>query len=102
MTEQRTFRIGRFTIDDAAVFEGWTDGSDWNGWACPYFEVAEAQKIAAYHGGRFDEASREFTFQANSEEPESYAAETIEAGGRQVEAWPIGSTIWIWDEVSKL
>lgn len=36
-----------FVIDSIpdAIFTGFTDGDDWNGWACPYFEKSEAECV---------------------------------------------------------
>src|SRR5205823_5399404 len=42
------YRRGKFTTDDTVSFEGWTDGSLWNGWACPAFEKQEADRLAAH------------------------------------------------------
>lgn len=43
-----TYRKGRFRLgDDPTVFEGYTDGRRWNGWACPFFSETEFAKIRA-------------------------------------------------------
>ena len=41
------FRASRFTIDSIpdAVFNGYENGEDRNGWACPYFEQEEAEHV---------------------------------------------------------
>lgn len=36
-----------FEIDDnIAIYDGYTDGTHWNGWACPWFTKATALEIA--------------------------------------------------------
>lgn len=43
--ETPSFHRSRFGADflGEETVTGWTDGSDWNGWAVPYFEIQEAQ-----------------------------------------------------------
>src|SRR4051812_22468189 len=36
------------------VFEGWTDGRHWNGWAMPHFERSEAERVARAFAGCYD------------------------------------------------
>ena len=96
MADDNLYKRGLFTIDDAATFDGWTDGSEWNGWSCPCFELAVARNIAAYHGGKFDEVRRTFVFK----DEEEYSPHTIQGEGQQIEVWAIGSGAWVWDEVS--
>lgn len=38
----------QFDDEDAPVFDGFTAGQTWNGWACPMFEKAEADRLIAY------------------------------------------------------
>jgi hypothetical protein len=46
-----------FTIDGDDVFEGWHHPDvDWNGFACPLFERAEADRVAGAFGLRYVEA----------------------------------------------
>ena len=42
-----TFVNSSFTIDSIPeqMFEGYSDGDTWNGWACPYFERMVAEKV---------------------------------------------------------
>ena len=39
MTSTSEFQSARFSIDSLpeTIFEGFTTGETWNGWACPYF-----------------------------------------------------------------
>ena len=39
-----------FEIDDnIAIYDGYTDGTHWNGWACPWFTKETALEIADAH-----------------------------------------------------
>jgi hypothetical protein len=43
-------------------FAGWSDGRVWNGWAMPYFEFPEAEKVVAAmssENGRHDVSGKE-------------------------------------------
>jgi hypothetical protein len=43
----RIFRKSEFCLEglDDETFEGFTDGSSWNGWEIPYFELKTAQRL---------------------------------------------------------
>lgn len=48
-----TLRRGRFMLadddrPDAPIFDGWTTGSLWNGWATPIFEEPAMRRLAKY------------------------------------------------------
>ena len=86
-----------FTIDSipGQQFEGFTDGEDWNGWACPYFPFETAQKIVAAHDpktARYDEENDQFIFTVGDEE-EVYPA--VSENDRKL--YPIGNGSWIWE-----
>lgn len=52
------YRKGRFRLgDDPTIFEGYTEGRHWNGWACPFFSEIEFAKIRLrlWRDGRIDE-----------------------------------------------
>jgi hypothetical protein len=36
-----------FQINDGPIYMGYTSGARWNGWATPYFQLEEAQKLQA-------------------------------------------------------
>jgi hypothetical protein len=40
-----TFKQGEFSIDCGPKFQGITDGSLWNGWACPWFTMETMKSI---------------------------------------------------------
>lgn len=103
------FYRARFVMDSipGQSFTGFTDGSDWNGWACPYFTFEEAVRVlrASQPNGfwwRYDSVDDAFTAgarpQASGDEPEYYEAETVEVDGETVTLYPVGARYWIWEE----
>ena len=94
---------------EGAKFEAWTDGSHWNGWATPWFEFAEALKLAEYYNklkwqptkkAWYEAETDQFCFLPDGEtDPEYYGAETVDAEGRRAKAYPIGTRVWIWEQV---
>ena len=104
MMRRTVFTIGEYP----QAYIGYTDGSRWNGWATPYFELAEALVIMAEY---------------NAEDPESpivynkgtdtFVVDTM--GGFDGDSWKgidcqteegtkhlygIGAYCWIWDEAN--
>jgi len=49
----------RFQIEDDPIFEGFTDGSMWNGFDNPYFTLKEAKKVVNYYQSQECEETRE-------------------------------------------
>lgn len=96
-----TLKKAQFKIETfpSELFNGYTDGENWNGWVCPYFSFEEAQKIAEAHEKllniqtRYEESEDKFTFEF-PDETEEYKALMIE--GKKL--YPIGSAAWIWEE----
>jgi hypothetical protein len=43
-----TFKQGTFCIECGPQFQGITDGSLWNGWACPWFTLETMKAIQAW------------------------------------------------------
>lgn len=99
-------------LDDDIIFEGWSDGTVWNGWSKPYFEFDEAQKllanlIAAHHQHNdpiqawYDEQEDRFCFILElGGEAECYSAELIETDeGQVLKVYPIGTGAWVWNEL---
>jgi hypothetical protein len=93
-------RKAEFAIDTfpGLKLNGFTDNENSNGWACPYFEFEEADRIINAHkttGQRawFDENNDEFVFEVSGE-IESYPA--INNDGQKL--YPIGYGVWIWEE----
>lgn len=100
-------RETRFSIDTLGdrLFDGFTKGEEWNGWACPYFTFEQAQTLVqAYKevGKKawYDEASDAFSFEVEGGEEtdiDTFPAEEI--SGRRV--YSVGAFCWIWEDESK-
>jgi hypothetical protein len=95
-------RSAKFTIDTFAdgVFDGFTSGETWNGWARPYFTFQQAQSILEAHQAQgkkasYDEAGDFFSFEFSEDEIDTFSAEMIE--GQKL--YPIGAGCWIWEEI---
>jgi hypothetical protein len=41
------FHATRVSLDESPSFKAWTTGALWNGWATPYFEKKEADRVLA-------------------------------------------------------
>ena len=95
-------RKARFTIETfpGEVFDGYTDGEEWNGWAVPYFDVEQARQIAKIHEkslsikSGYDESTDEFIF-AFPGNPERYPSVLMQ----HKKLYPVGSSVWIWEEI---
>lgn len=92
------------------LFEGYTDGRLWNGWACPYFTKTEAEKLVQAwrtlgYKADYDSDADMYRFApldgeenipvdlADEEKTEHFGAVDMD---RQ-KLYPIGSGAWIWD-----
>jgi hypothetical protein len=101
-----------FTMDSLPnmFFEGYSDGSDWNGWACPYFEKAEAERVlaASEPNGfvwQFDETQDAFVVRNSNDdeeyEPEIFEGTILNIDGNMVKVYIVGGYSWIWEEADK-
>lgn len=94
-------RKTKFTIETfpGLIFEGYTQGDNWNGWAVPYFTFDEAREVAKIHEDKltlpahYDESGDKFIFETPDETKE-YVGVVIE----DKKLYPIGSFEWIWEE----
>jgi hypothetical protein len=98
------FSRGGFSIDGMeGEFEGWSDGTLWNGWEKPCFTREVAERILEASGYRwsYDPSADEFTIVASEEdEPEQFKGETIQLGdGGSVTAYFVGAGAWVWDKI---
>lgn len=99
------FTPGTFSIDGIeGEFEGWADGTLWNGWEKPCFTRDVAERIVAASGYRwsYDASADEFAVVTSEEEdPERFTGEAIQLGdGGSVTAYFIGAGSWIWENES--
>lgn len=99
-------RKSLFTIDGfEAIFEGYTDGRHWNGWACPYFTKKVADDIMHVNNKLNDE---EYHMHYNAETDtfsRTSGFEEIEDEFQGVDInglhlYPIGTMCWIWDDLA--
>ncbi len=103
MMRQSTFMLDAL---GESSFSGYTNGEEWNGFACPYFnfDQATALVVAWQEQGwaaHYDEVADAFVFSVNqdfetgeSEEFEVFTA--IERTG--VKYYSIGAYSWAWEE----
>jgi hypothetical protein len=97
------FTSGTFSIDGMeGEFEGWSDGTFWNGWEKPCFarKTAELVLQAAGASWTYDAKSDAFVVATeDGEDDETFAAETVQLGdGGAVIAYFIGAGSWIWEK----
>lgn len=95
------YRRAQFEVEGCdARFEGWSNGTAWNGWARPLFDFQTAQTVLAAlaPGWRYDEHGDAF-FTPNDDGEESWPADFVELpDGGAAKLYPIGAGSWIWDE----
>ncbi len=117
-------RQGRFAIGgfEDTAFTGWWDGQTWNGWAKPFFERAEAERLIAWLGRenklslsgfegmllpkttkeRFD-GERDAFITVNREAEAVWAGQHITiTDGSQIKAYALGAGCWAWREMGAL
>lgn len=108
-------RPGKFEIEGSPLFEGFTAGQTWNGWACPYFTLDNAKKVMAEFGGEEIPADQPFkkdadqwyydskkdAFRVNCDQyndPYEMPGEDVEHNGQTIRVYAIGNGCWVWDE----
>lgn len=104
----KKFRKSSFNIDDGEMLNGYTNGSTWNGWACPYFDFENATKLANQFMDNddskmlYDTKKDTFFYKVEWDEiVEEWMGEDIEVNGEIVHVYPIGAYCWVWDEWTK-
>lgn len=80
------------------VFECYSDGSRWNGWACPFFTFENAKKVAKASGDMSYLEDRDVFLwtDVGSGEEEIIEPKEIEVDGVKVKTYPIGAWSWCW------
>lgn len=79
--------------------QAYTDGQDWNGWECPWFEFQEAMKIAENPRSNvtYDADRDVFLFDDGQEDqPTEYEAQHRETVDGTRKLYPLGASQWIW------
>ena len=42
-------KLKKFQINEDKIFQGFSDGSNWNGWSNPYFTLEVAKEVLSYY-----------------------------------------------------
>ena len=97
------FRRAKFSLEAPSdCFAGWTNGENWNGFAKPHFEFAEAQRLMVwlkYAGARHDAARDAFVTVTMDGVEELWEATTIAiTDGTRIKVYPVGAAAWCWGE----
>jgi len=108
------FRPGRFCIDGLpGTYEGFTRGETWNGFAVPYFPLAEARRVADDYAAQpagLDglteaeyKADRDLIrlYDPSSDEWDEYGPVEVddETGHGPRALYPVGAQYWTWEEI---
>lgn len=95
------FTIGGFD----GIFEGYTDGKHWNGWACPWFTKEVAEQIMranneSYCGVAYQMQynEKQDAFIRVEEDNEPYVVKGYDIDGLHL--YPIGNMCWVWDDLA--
>lgn len=101
------FSPGRFSIDGLPrTYEGFTRGERWNGFAVPYFPLAEARRVADDYAAQpagpdgqtaaVYDADRDVVrlYDPSSGEWDEYGPVDVE--GRHL--YPVGAQYWTWED----
>ena len=99
-------RKTRFVIDtNEKTYEGYTDGTLWNGWECPWFtkEVADEMMNDLRNEGveaEYCEKTDSYIVKDdNNETQDVFDGAYVETEDGTLHLYPIGAWCWIWDEV---
>jgi hypothetical protein len=102
-THPRTWRKARFHLETPdetpTTYEGYTDGTRYNGWDVPFFPLAVAERIAQALGGAYDSARGAIVFPPGAilNDEEIYEGELIpEACSESL--FCLGAGGWVWFE----
>lgn len=97
--------------DNIAIYDGYTNGTHWNGWACPWFTKETALEIAdAYNAlipddkarAIYNETEDTFIFYGYDEaEPEEFKGKDFIINGKTLHLYPIGNGSWVWDDIAE-
>ena len=104
------FRPGRFAVDGlAGTFNGYARDETWNGFAVPYFPLAEARRVAqayaAQPAGLDGQTEAEYDagrdlvrlYDPSSGEWDDYRP--VDVDGQAL--YPVGARYWTWEEVER-
>ena len=97
-----------FTIDGfAPAYIGYTSGRLWNGWATPYFEIAEALQVMNDYNNNtdrpmwYDEETDSFRIaETEYTDAEIWKGTNIQTDEGIKHLYGIGAYSWVWDAVN--
>jgi hypothetical protein len=96
-----------FTIDGGPVVEGYTYRGHWNGWAVPFFNKEQADRVAIAYKGRYLPAQDAYQFSGDGypltkdtkdEDTDIFPGEDLVIDGNTLHVYPIGGGCWCWDD----
>lgn len=93
----------KFYIAEGPQYDGYTDGSLWNGWECPLFTKEVADQIAmevndGYSTMTYNKVNDCFIYNGyRNEEPDIFKGKDIH--GKHL--YPIGTAYWMWDKANE-
>lgn len=103
------WRVALFTLDDGTTYRGYTRGETWNGWQCPRFPKAEADRLMAdlnaaaqtfpeqYFTITFDEVTQRYAVHDPQHADDPWVIEAELFDGEP--CYGIGAGSWVWDQV---
>ena len=86
--------------DNQPHIDGMTYGNHWNGWACPYFTLENAMRIATLADGfgiTYDPQNDKFIGESEYYDREEWESKIIDG----VKYYPIGSHSWCWYQMEE-
>ena len=97
-----------FTIgEEPQAYIGYTSGKLWNGWATPYFELEEAERVAkdfnkcAEYPMQYDNIYDQFyILDMETKELEKWQGIDISTAEGIKHLYGIGAYSWVWDEAN--
>jgi len=98
----------KFQIEGGAEYSGYTLGSRWNGWDCPYFTLRTAKKIMKdlndnseyFEVMKYFKDDKTFSIQfPEDDEADIINPEKIQFGKKSITVYGIGTNAWIWTDV---
>lgn len=90
----------KFYIGDGPIYDGYTNGNHWNGWACPWFTREVADQISrevndGYSSMVYNKANDCFIYKGyRNEGSDIFKGKDI----RGKHLYPIGTAYWMWDK----
>ena len=99
MNNSAKFKMSSVSIDFSDnLFECFLNGETWNVWACPFFTLDNAKKVANAVGDmKYDDKKDVFVWNdVGSGETEVFDAVVIEVNGEKIQTYPIGAWSWCW------